>query len=374
MKRTDAEVPSLRDKFKSLESSLSSQLVEREELIRGCLIAMLARKHVFMIGPPGTAKSLATEKITGSVAGANYFEWLMDMHTKPEDLFGIHKISAMEQDRFERNMTGMMPEANIVFLDEIWKSSGAILNALLKLMDESRRFYDGPHRIPTPIMSVFGASNEMPDDTENLSALFDRFMLRYFVGDIVDDANFLKMLRTKKIAICVTLTLDELKQAQAEVDQVDTSMVDVLLKDLRAKLKNEGFEFSPRRWREALVILQAHAWLEGRTVAGYDDLEVLKHVFWNEPKDRRKIAEVIMKMVSPEVQKALELLDLATQLHAEALRQNNIQQGQESGNKIKNEILPQFENLTKTPRIDGIRAQVKALYREILVKVLNFDR
>jgi len=209
----------LLDKIRSVNDSLSSQLVERNELVKGCIIAILARKHLFELGPPGTAKSLGTEKVCQSVKGVRYFEYQISMHSKPEDIYGPPRLSKLKQDIYERNTTGMLPEAHVAFLDEIWKASGGILNTLLRMTDESRRFYNGSKIIHTPLMSMFGASNELPESVE-LNALFDRFLLRYYVDDIVDDTNFITMLSAPAMKVGQTMTLPELTTAQRQVDKV----------------------------------------------------------------------------------------------------------------------------------------------------------
>lgn len=352
----------------AIYDELRGQLLERDDVLKGCFIALLAKKHLFMVGPPGVAKSLLTEKICAAITGTNYFEWLMDMHTKPENLFGPCMISKLKVDQFQRNTAGMLPESHIAFLDEIWKASGAILNTLLKQMDETRRFYN-PGRVDTPLISLFGASNELPEDA-SLAALYDRFLLRYFVGDIVDDGNFKAMLRSNGIRTTYTLSLEKLKAAQCCVIQVKTDAIEDTLVELRIKFREAGFEFSPRRWRESIRILQAAAWFAGRMTVGFEDLEILANVFWNKPEDRRAIAGIVMAIANPDGQKLLEVLDQATEVHTEAMRQRNTQQGMEANNKLKL-LLKELETLKASAKRDEIETRLRQFQRQILVECLG---
>ena len=106
----------LQKKVEAIYTSLDSQLVERSEILRGFIVAVLARKHLFGIGPPGTAKSLVGEKFCKSITNANYFEWLMGKFTKPEDIFGPVRVTKLKEDKYERNTTHQLPEAHIAFL------------------------------------------------------------------------------------------------------------------------------------------------------------------------------------------------------------------------------------------------------------------
>lgn len=106
------------DAFAALENDLNSSLVERTREVRGLLVALLAREHVLLLGPPGTAKTMLTELASNAV-GANYFYWLMSRFTVPEELFGNFSLSALKQDKFKRITTGKLPEAELAFLDEV---------------------------------------------------------------------------------------------------------------------------------------------------------------------------------------------------------------------------------------------------------------
>jgi MoxR-like ATPase len=310
------------------------------------------------------------EKFCKSITDAHYFEWLMGKFTKPEDIFGPVRVSKLKEDKYERNTTHQLPEAHIVFLDEIWKASDSINDCLLRITDESRRFYQSGQTYQTPIHSVFAASNELPENTGN--ALWDRFLLRYYVGDIVDDANFKRMMQMNGTKITETITLGELERAQRQVDKVTIpdQIMDTIV-ELRSKMKREGFEFSPRRWNESNKILQAHAWFEGRTEVTTDDLEMLSNIFWNEPSDRREVRQIIFSFCNPELEKALAILDTVTELHGNAIEANTTAAGAEANDKIK-KLLVRFPT-GDSAKVDEIRGKIDDLQRDVLTTVLQMN-
>src|SRR5438477_2459589 len=139
--------------------------LERETVIRYALATMLAQQSMVIIGPAGAGKTalieeLATRFIDDQGAGLAFFSHLMTKFTEPDELYGPVTFSSMEADMILRATKGMMPEAKIVFLDEIWKPSSAIMNTTLKIVDQ-RIFKNGTEWKRTPIMAIFGASNEL---------------------------------------------------------------------------------------------------------------------------------------------------------------------------------------------------------------------
>lgn len=161
-------------KIKRIQSQLIQGLVEREQTIKLTLLAALAGEHILLIGPPGTGKSLVSRRLHLVFQDTPYFERLLTKFSVPEELFGPLSIQALEKDQYTRLTQGYLPQASIAFLDEIFKANSAILNALLTLLNE-REFDNGVIREKVPLISVIGASNELPEDG-NLSALYDRFL------------------------------------------------------------------------------------------------------------------------------------------------------------------------------------------------------
>lgn len=101
---------------------------------------------------------------------------------KQQELFGPLSMRALEEDKYVRQTRGYLPEANVAFVDEIFKANSAILNTLLTVLNE-RQFDNGTQRVKVPLVTLVGASNELPE-SEELDALYDRFLVRRRVSQV----------------------------------------------------------------------------------------------------------------------------------------------------------------------------------------------
>jgi MoxR-like ATPase len=275
-----------------LRDALLTGLVERDLPVRLALIAALAGEHLLLVGPPGTAKSLIARRLHLAFAKSSYFERLLTRFTVPEELFGPLSIKGLEEDRYERLTTAYLPTASIAFLDEIFKANSAILNSLLTLLNE-REFDNGTRRDRTPLIAVIGASNELPD-SEELDALFDRFLLRLHVGAVSKDA-FPSLIGLRGHAApdvpeSLKLTDADVVAIQAEAEKVEVpDDVVALLCALRDWCGAESIPVSDRRWRKLVKLLQVSALTNGRETVSIWDCWLLQHCLWNTPEDREKV-------------------------------------------------------------------------------------
>jgi len=171
--------------------TLESTFLGKSEAVRLMLVAAIAGEHMVLIGPPGTAKS-ALIRLFAKLVDATYFEYLLTRFTEPNEIFGPIDIQAFRSGEYQRRMDGMLPQAEIVFLDEVFKANSAILNSLLSVLNE-RVYTVGGSVWKTPLISAFGASNEVPND-EDLMAVFDRFLLRVR-SDNLDSYHFQDLLQ-----------------------------------------------------------------------------------------------------------------------------------------------------------------------------------
>src|SRR5499426_642513 len=206
------------EKLKNIREELKQAFLERSDLIDGALAALLSAHHLLIIGPPGTAKSMLADELCRRIDGANYFQWLLTRFTTPEENFGAVSLKALEQDDYRRVTSHKLPESHIAFLDEIFKANSSILNAILTLINE-RLFHNGKEITSVPLLTLFGASNELPEDDE-LMALYDRFLVRFVVNYIAEDFRFLRMLESQRQATRTSLTLRELRELQEQTREV----------------------------------------------------------------------------------------------------------------------------------------------------------
>ncbi|MBX3024276.1 AAA family ATPase [bacterium] len=368
---------SARDTLRTIRDELSQLFLERSEVIDGALTALLSRQHVLLIGPPGSAKSMLADELCRRLEGAAYFQWLLTKFTTPEELFGAVSLSALERDEYRRVTTGKLPEAHIAFLDEVFKASSSILNAILTLLNE-RRFHNGRAVESVPLITLFGASNELPEDDE-LQALYDRFLLRFVVGYIDEDFRFLKMLQARPAAARTTLSLAALEAAQAEVAAVAVSDgVYRALVDLRRELAKAQLVVSDRRYRQALDVLRAHAYLDGRDVVGDDDVFFLEHVLWRDPGERAEVRAAVHRHLRGYVDDARALLFQTRELRDYAHRQweNNELRGRavvEAHTKIRH-ILAKVGSILDDARaagrpldaVEAVRVEIESIQHEML--------
>src|SRR6478736_3106312 len=171
----DADLLRVTQRLRDVARDLDGRFLDKGELVRLMLVTLLAGEHMLLVGPPGTAKSALVRHLARLV-DARYFEYLLTRFSEPNEIFGPVDIKAFREGSFVRRVEAMLPEAEIVFLDEIFKSNSAILNSLLSILNE-RRFFTGSATIRVPLCSLFGATNEVPND-DALGAIFDRFIVR----------------------------------------------------------------------------------------------------------------------------------------------------------------------------------------------------
>lgn len=283
------------NKVQNIKNYLNQRFVERQEVIDSLMVSIVARQHTLLIGPPGTAKSALVMAFAQQFTGLSYFQWLLTRFSTPEELFGPVSLQELEKGIYKRNTANKLPEAMLVFLDEIFKANSAILNSLLTGINE-RLFYNNGKPVKMPLQSVIGGSNEYPDEGEGLEALFDRFLLRFELDYIGEDANFLHILRNDGAFVQPPepLTLSELDQLQMMADMVviPQDILDILLR-IRLDLKDEGIRPSDRRFIQSLSLLKAKAALEGRSKVIASDVMILRNGLWETVDQKVKTIEIV---------------------------------------------------------------------------------
>ena len=235
--------------IRELIKAMSEGVFEKEHIIAMSLLSALVGESIFLLGPPGTAKSLVARRLKMVFKDGKAFEYLMSRFSTPEEIFGPVSISLLKnEDRYERVVEGFLPTATVVFLDEIWKAGPSIQNALLTAINE-RIFQNGRETLHLPMRALIAASNELPAENEGLEALWDRFLVREVSNCIQSEPLFYKMVLQKNVAPKPIpehlLITDELydewqkKMMEVEVPNEICSMVSNIRKQLKAEMKKE---------------------------------------------------------------------------------------------------------------------------------------
>jgi MoxR-like ATPase len=300
-----AEVAKTSVAFAELARHMSTQFLDKQEIIRLMIISAIAGEHMVIVGPPGTAKSAIIDMFSRLI-DAKYFEYLLTRFTEPNELFGPVDIAAFREGKYTRRIDNMLPTAEIVFLDEIFKSNSAILNSLLHVINE-RKFQNGAEVVKVPLISLFAASNEVPND-ENLAAMFDRFLIRV-VSDNLDSFHFADLMKKgvnlevskmtgRRDAQKPLLSAADLRSLQSHFDTFMVFPDEFLTKykSLIFQIRSEGISVSDRRSVKMLKLFAASAVFDGRTQVHDGDFFILRHI-WNNLDQVDLLEEIVNPVV-----------------------------------------------------------------------------
>lgn len=273
---------------------LKRTFVGKDEIVDLCGVCLVAAENLFLYGPPGTAKSAIVREL-GRRLGGRTFDYLLTRFTEPSELFGPFDIRKLREGELLTNTEGMLPEASLVFLDELLNANSAILNGLLGVLNE-RVFRRGRETRPLPLVSAFGASNRLPED-EALGALYDRFLLRVKcdpvpeerLGDVLE-AGW--RLEETAAAPAPTVALDDVRALGATLARVDLAAVRPSMVALVRRLRLAGIAVSDRRAVKLQRLVAASALLCGRTSAVVSDLWVFRYV-WDTDEQREPLAAIV---------------------------------------------------------------------------------
>ncbi|WP_324026452.1 AAA family ATPase [Aeromonas caviae] len=297
----------IKHKLAALLAQLNEGLVDRDEAMRLALLSLLAGENILLVGPPGTAKSLISRQVAKALKddnkeGASHFEYLLTKFSTPEEIFGPLSISKLKEDRFERNTAGYLPSVQVAFLDEIFKASSSILNALLTILNE-RIYHNGASVQKVPLRSLIAASNELPTGQEELGALYDRFLLRSFV-DYVSKDSLYRLFSLGSSEQPNPLTLGELKEldklvASIEIPEVIQEAVIQIWQGHRELFKEDRREgLSDRRLVKVIGLLKVSALTNDRREVDLSDLMLLRHCLWQHPDNIGKVGDLLRRTLT----------------------------------------------------------------------------
>ena len=363
----------LENKLNELKLRLAETFVQREAEITAILSGLLANEPVILVGEVGTAKTALIESLAKMI-NARYFYYLLTRFTEPDELLGTLDINALREGRYVRRTEGKLPQAEIVFLDEIFKASSAIRNILLDIILNKRIFSDGTY-IQLPMLALYTASNEVSTDAEDM-AFYDRLTVRSFVKSVSEDAwdELIEkgILLDEKIDPPVILNVDDIKALQRIVNERfrnitrNNSLIRKYIEAL-ATLKQRGIKISDRRKIKVLKIASAISYIYGEKDVSLDSLaEALKFTAIHDEDELKKVEQVILELGLSSFYQHVQKLQIVT-----SELQNAISATTSGGveelkmlSTIYKKALTVMSELPENPRLIPYMKQLKsAVYR-----------
>jgi MoxR-like ATPase len=297
----------LKERIKELLARLNDGVIEKEETIALALLSAVAGESIFLLGPPGVAKSLIARRLKCAFKDGTAFEYLMNRFSTPDEIFGPISISKLKnEDKYERIVKNYLPDATVVFLDEIWKAGPSIQNTLLTVLNE-KIYRNGENEIKLPMKAIISASNELPTKDEGLEALWDRFLVRLFVEGVQDKENFNKMisesLKSYEDTIGAELKIndDEYKAWNEKIDEIKVpENVFNVIQVIRARIEDENSKkgegkiyISDRRWRKIIRLLRTSAFLNDRDSVDLMDCFLITNCLWDEVEQTQAVSQFV---------------------------------------------------------------------------------
>lgn len=272
--------------------------VGKDEIIDLMGVCLVAGENLFLLGPPGTAKSALVYELGRRLHGKT-FEYLLTRFTEPNELFGPFDIRKLREGELVTNTEGMLPEASLIFLDELLNANSAILNSLLMVLNE-RVFRRGRETRALPALMVVGASNHLPED-EALGALFDRFLVRARCENVpanrlADVLHAGAKLERERGEARARVDVEDVRRLNRKVAEVDLGDVREDVAKLVLRLRQSGLAVSDRRAVKLQRLVAASAILCGRDRAVLSDLWVFRHI-WDKLEQQEVIAGVVQDAV-----------------------------------------------------------------------------
>ncbi len=372
----------IREKIQQILEKVSEGIYEKEEVIHLSLLTAIAGESIFLLGPPGVAKSLIARKLKFAFKEGKSFEYLMSKFSTPDEIFGPVSIKKLkDEDKYERLTEKYLPGANIVFLDEIWKAGPAIQNALLTILNE-KIYRNGEQEIEVNIRGIISASNEVPSKGEGVDALWDRFLVRYYIDEIKSNRNFLKMITATDnlyqdtVPEDIKITDEEYARWSKEIDQIEMppevlntmQLIKYKLDEYnQAQASSEDkIEVYDRRWKKVTRFLRTSAFLNGRNKTDLMDCFLIAHCLWSYPRQ----FDTIMQIVSDTIRK--HGYTIALNLNAIKQELKEFEEEVEKETKIKNRV---YADELMTIDEDYLEVlNLKQYFDGYLIKKADFSR
>ncbi len=164
----------------ALESNVQRVVLGKRDVVRLCMVALLAGEHVLLEDVPGVGKTLVGKALARSVSG-EFCRLQFTPDLLPSDILGSSVYDSKET-KFTFHRGPIF--ANIVLADEINRAPPRTQSALLEAMSEGQVSVDGQTLVlPRPFLVI---ATQNPFEFEGTYALpesqLDRFLLRISMG------------------------------------------------------------------------------------------------------------------------------------------------------------------------------------------------
>jgi MoxR-like ATPase len=382
-----------------VRQEMSGKFYEQDNTIMFLILAVLSKEHPFLLGQPGVAKSQMIRELVARITNLPYyFETIMSRTRDAATVLGQYSVKELkENDNYVRKTEGYIQDAVLATIDEIGKMGPTMGHDLLPILLE-RLYHEVGHGCtarPVPLYTCFTASNELiVGESDEAKALWDRLPLRTEVKPMRDPGNQMRLMDDAVLK----LGLPPISPATVDwpelADVIDTVVPSIPMSmdaketmvRLMGELRGVGIDVSPRSMFKSVRVLQAHAFLEGRTEVTEDDVNVCRFMFWDTPDQIPELEKVCLVVSNPMAEKVLTVMDLADEIMAgvrsrkgESL-ESRARYGSEAHAKVKS-LMSEIGTLKQdalsagrgTSKLDEADRRLAEVRKAIYTECLDFD-
>jgi MoxR-like ATPase len=267
--------------LRRLEDNIGQVVLGKPDVVRHCLVALVAGEHLLLEDVPGVGKTLVGKALAKSVSGEfTRIQFTPDL--LPSDIVGS-SVFNQKTAEFQYNRGPIF--ANLVLADEINRAPPRTQAALLEAMSDGQVSVDGQtYPLPKPFMVI---ATQNPFEFEGTYALpesqLDRFLMRISMGypGREHDRHILNAHRRGEPVgqLQAAIRPEQVLQLQAAAREikVEQSVADYLLDVVHATREAETLHVgvSTRGALSLYRACQSLAFLEGREFVAPDDVKRL---------------------------------------------------------------------------------------------------